>query len=175
MPHVKNGVVGSSATPAPIPLEIRPSYGLTWHLMGAGRMGLGSNPKGAFWTVSVHLSDTIRVCLILPKPWSHTGETKEKRKLTDALGSVQIGLKIRCPKGRVGSSPSSGTLENKGFAPQHKRPPDRFGWPVLCDLLRKTAKMTLYVVACLARLATGVAFSCSSQSMAAVRSALRPT
>jgi len=28
--------------------------------------------------------------------------------LTDALGSVQIRLKIRCPKGRVGLSPSSG-------------------------------------------------------------------
>jgi len=28
--------------------------------------------------------------------------------LTGAIGSVQIALKIRCPKGRVGSSPSSG-------------------------------------------------------------------
>jgi hypothetical protein len=26
------------------------------------------------------------------------------------------GLKIRCPQGRVGSSPTFGILENKGFA-----------------------------------------------------------
>ena len=42
--------------------------------------------------------------------------TADGLHMADALGSVQIGLTIRCPKGRVGSSPSSGTLENKGFA-----------------------------------------------------------
>jgi len=78
-------------------------------------MGLGLNPNGEFPTVSGHLSDTIRLCPILRKPWSHTGETKKKRKLTGALGSVQIGLKIRCPQGRVGSSPSSGTLKIRGL------------------------------------------------------------
>ena len=39
--------------------------------------------------------------------WSNEPEWRNGRR---------DGLKIRCPQGRVGSSPSSGTLENKGFA-----------------------------------------------------------
>jgi len=47
-----------------------------------------------------------------------------------------IVLKIRCPKGRVGSSPTSGIAENKGFESPHKPPAAFTGRLLLCNLLR---------------------------------------
>jgi hypothetical protein len=41
--------------------------GLGWHLMGAGRMGLGLNPNQAFPTIVGQVSNSFRFCPVLAK------------------------------------------------------------------------------------------------------------
>jgi hypothetical protein len=53
------------AHPISHPMQRPHAMGFPWHLVGAGRRGLGLNPKGAFRTHLGRLSDTDRFWLIL--------------------------------------------------------------------------------------------------------------
>ena len=85
-------------------------------------MGLGLNPNQAFPRIIGELSEPFRNYANLPEMQSHTDETKKTRVFTGVIGSVRIGLKIRCPQGRVGSSPSSGTPREQWQIGRSHRP-----------------------------------------------------
>jgi hypothetical protein len=79
-----------------------------------------------------------------PHDTAQSPEKSHNRGATVTRKKLSAALKIRCPQGRVGSSPTSGIAENRGFTLKRNRPPEALGRPVLRNVLRRALKKGFY-------------------------------